>query len=152
VATILAAMIQEHERAAGAWQSEWEPLLELLRLAGSAAATLAELLAGLRVEPERMRSNLEATGELLMSESVVTALTGSLGRSKAQRLVTEATRAAVDGGSSFRDALLALPQVRECLGSSGVDAALDPSRYLGVCEELISRAVAAHYRGRRERP
>ena len=39
VATILAAMVQEHERAAGAWQSEWEPLLELLRLAGSAAAT-----------------------------------------------------------------------------------------------------------------
>ena len=27
VATLLAAMVQEHERAAGAWHSEWRPLL-----------------------------------------------------------------------------------------------------------------------------
>jgi 3-carboxy-cis,cis-muconate cycloisomerase len=151
VATILRAMVQEHERAAGAWQSEWEPLLELLRLGGSAAATLAELLAGLRVDPERMRSNLDATGELLMSESVATALTGSLGRVEAQRLVTEATRATAAGEVTFREALLALPEVRERLGASGVEWALDPSRYLGVCEELISRALAAHHRGRNER-
>jgi 3-carboxy-cis,cis-muconate cycloisomerase len=151
VATILGAMVQEHERAAGAWQSEWEPLLELLRLAGSAAATLADLLAGLQVDAERMRSNLGATGELLMSESVATALTESLGRTEAQRLVTEATQATAGGRSTFRDALLALPEVRERLGVSGVTVALDPSRYLGVCEELISRAVAAHHQGRRGR-
>ena len=30
VATLLAAMAQEHERAAGAWHAEWEPLRELL--------------------------------------------------------------------------------------------------------------------------
>jgi 3-carboxy-cis,cis-muconate cycloisomerase len=151
VATTLAAMVQEHERAAGAWQSEWEPLLELLRLAGSAAVTLAELLAGLHVDVERMRLDLSATGELIMSESVATALTESLGRPEAQRLVAEATRTTAGGGSTFRDALLALPEVRERLGAPGVDAALDPSRYLGVCDELISRAVAAHHRGRTER-
>ena len=49
VATILTAMGQEHERAAGAWQAEWEPLLELLRLTGSAAAALRDVLAGLEV-------------------------------------------------------------------------------------------------------
>src|SRR3954465_4598002 len=38
VATMLGAMAQEHERAAGAWQAEWETLSELLRLTGSAAA------------------------------------------------------------------------------------------------------------------
>ncbi len=151
VATILAAMVQEHERAAGAWQSEWEPLLELLRLAGSAAATVAELLAGLDVDVERMRSDLDATGELLMSESVATALTDALGRPRAQRLATEAARATADGSRTFREALLGFAEVREHLGPSGVDDALDPSRYLGVCEELISRAVAAHHRGRRER-
>ena len=32
VATLLAAMEQEHERAAGAWHAEWAPLRELLRL------------------------------------------------------------------------------------------------------------------------
>ena len=85
-----------------------------------------------------------------MAESVATALTDALGRPEAQRLATEAARATADGGLTFREALLALPEVREHLGASGLDAALDPGRYLGVTEELISRAVAAHHRGRRE--
>ena len=30
VATILACMVQEHERAAGGWQAEWPVLVELM--------------------------------------------------------------------------------------------------------------------------
>ena len=58
VATILAAMEQEHERAAGAWQAEWGTLSDLLMLTGSAAAWGRDLLEHLRVDPERMRANL----------------------------------------------------------------------------------------------
>jgi len=58
VATLLAAMVAEHERAAGAWQSEWGTLSELLRLCGSAAAWARDLLEGLEVVPERMAENL----------------------------------------------------------------------------------------------
>ena len=43
VATLLAAMVQEHERAAGAWHSEWRPLCDLLITAGSAAAWLRDV-------------------------------------------------------------------------------------------------------------
>jgi 3-carboxy-cis,cis-muconate cycloisomerase/3-oxoadipate enol-lactonase len=60
VATLLGAMAQEQERATGAWQAEWEPLAELLRLVGGAAARARELLEGLEVHPDRMRANLEA--------------------------------------------------------------------------------------------
>jgi len=59
VATILACMEQEHERAAGAWQAEWETQVELLGLTGSAAAWCRELLENLRVDPARMRENLD---------------------------------------------------------------------------------------------
>ncbi|HET6548728.1 MAG TPA: lyase family protein [Solirubrobacter sp.] len=55
VATLLAAMVGEHERAAGAWQSEWKPLSDLLLLTGSAAAWLHEALDGLEVDAQRMR-------------------------------------------------------------------------------------------------
>jgi 3-carboxy-cis,cis-muconate cycloisomerase len=58
VATALAAMEQEHERAAGAWQAEWGTHIELLVLAGSAAAWGRELLENLTVDPERMGANL----------------------------------------------------------------------------------------------
>jgi 3-carboxy-cis,cis-muconate cycloisomerase len=58
VATLLAAMVQEHERAAGAWQSEWRALRELLTSVGSAAAWLSTCLAGLTVDPRALEANL----------------------------------------------------------------------------------------------
>jgi 3-carboxy-cis,cis-muconate cycloisomerase len=73
VQTMLTAMPQEHERAAGRWQAEWGTLTDLLRLTGSAAAWAADLLVDLEVDRERMRVNLgdadpavpEAAGALI---------------------------------------------------------------------------------------
>ena len=64
-ATLGAAMPQEHERAAGAWHAEWEPLSDALALAGGAAANVREVTEGLEVHPARMRENLDATGGML---------------------------------------------------------------------------------------
>jgi 3-carboxy-cis,cis-muconate cycloisomerase len=58
VATLLGAMEQEHERAAGAWHAEWAPLRALLVATGSAAAWLRTGLEGLEVDAERMSANL----------------------------------------------------------------------------------------------
>ena len=58
VATLLAAMVQEHERAAGAWHSEWRPLCDLLITTGSAASWLRTSLEGLEVDAARMLANL----------------------------------------------------------------------------------------------
>ncbi len=147
VATMLGAMAQEHERGAGSWQAEWETLPELLRLTGSAAATLKELLEGLEVHPAKMRSDMEVTGGLVMSESVAAALAPALGRPDAQELVEKAARRSVDSGRPFRDVLLEVPAVADSLGVDGLDAALDPRAYLGVTAELIDRTLAAHRAG-----
>jgi 3-carboxy-cis,cis-muconate cycloisomerase len=144
VATMLGAMMQEHERGVGGWQAEWETLPALLRLTGSAAAILRELLSGLDVDPEKMRDDMEMTGALVMSESVAAALAVSLGRADAQDLVEKAARASVDSGRSFRDVLLESPSVTGSLSRDELDAALDPGAYLGVTAELIDRALAAH--------
>jgi 3-carboxy-cis,cis-muconate cycloisomerase len=144
VSTMLAAMAQEHERAAGAWQAESETLSDLLRLTGSAAAALRELLEGLEPDPERMRANLDATGGLLMTESVVTALTPSLGRAKAQELVEGAARSALDQGRPVRDLLAELPEVSESIGEDGLDRALAPESYLGAAGQLVDRAIRDH--------
>jgi len=143
-ATVLSAMAGEHERAAGPWQAEWEPLLELLRLAGSAASALRELLDGLEVDPARMRANLELTDGLIMSESVVAALTEQLTRGRAQELVARAAAAVAADGGSLRDALLSIPEVRGAIDPERLDEALAPESYLGVSSELIDRALAAH--------
>ena len=59
VATLLAAMIQEHERGAGSWHSEWRPLTELLTVTGSAASWLRTSLETLEVDGEQMRSRVD---------------------------------------------------------------------------------------------
>jgi 3-carboxy-cis,cis-muconate cycloisomerase len=144
VATVLGAMAQEHERAAGGWHAEWEPQRDLLRLVGSAAAWSRELLEGLEVDPARMRVNLDATGGLVMAEAAVAALAGPLGRARARELVDEAAQRAAADGRPLGDTLLEVPEVADRLGPAGVEAALDPERHLGSAQALIDRALAAH--------
>ncbi|MCW0213293.1 MAG: 3-carboxy-cis,cis-muconate cycloisomerase [Pseudonocardia sp.] len=61
VATLLASMDHEHQRAAGPWHAEWPTLTDLLRATGGAAARLRVCLAGLTVHPEAMARNLALT-------------------------------------------------------------------------------------------
>ena len=63
---LLAALPQEHERAAGAWHAEWGALSDALAGCGGAAAWLRETLAGLEVDVERMRANI---GDETLSEA-----------------------------------------------------------------------------------
>jgi 3-carboxy-cis,cis-muconate cycloisomerase len=60
VATLLAAAPQELQRAAGRWQAEWGTLTDLLRIVGGAAGHARRMLAGLRIDPDRMRANAAA--------------------------------------------------------------------------------------------
>ena len=54
---LLSAMVGEHERSAGAWQSEWAALSEAFRLAAGAVDGTLATLRGLSVDGERMRAN-----------------------------------------------------------------------------------------------
>jgi 3-carboxy-cis,cis-muconate cycloisomerase len=145
VSSLLAAMPQEHERAAGAWHAEWQTVTELLRLVGGAVRGTRELLSELRVDTARMRRNLELTGGLLMAENVAVRLAALVGRAEAQDLVAEVCRTAVNSGTPLREALLA--DLRIGLSEKEVDDALDPAGYVGCAGEFVDRALAAH-RGR----
>lgn len=147
VGTLFAAMPQEHERAAGAWQSEWEPIVELLRLVAAAAERTRELLAGLLVDPDRMAANLDLTRGMVMAESAAAPLMPSLGRTDAQHLVAGLCRRVVERGSTLREEMLADDTVREVLSEKDIEAVTEPADYLGSTNEFINRALAAHMRG-----
>jgi 3-carboxy-cis,cis-muconate cycloisomerase len=145
-ATLLAAMPQEHERAAGAWQAEWEPLGEALALTGGAAATMREVLEQLEVHPDRMRENLDATGGLLLAERVTMAVAERAGRLEAHGAVEAACERVAAGGGPLRDELLAEAVVGEHLSPAALDELLDPAGYLGSSSAFVERALAAHRR------
>ena len=55
---LLESVVQEHERAAGAWQAEWHALSTALAATGGAAAAVRRSLAALDVDADRMRANI----------------------------------------------------------------------------------------------
>jgi 3-carboxy-cis,cis-muconate cycloisomerase len=59
----LAAADQVDERADGAWHAEWDTLRLLARRTAVATSQTAELLEGLQVHPDRMKTNLETAEE-----------------------------------------------------------------------------------------
>jgi 3-carboxy-cis,cis-muconate cycloisomerase len=143
-ATVLVGSLeQEHERAAGAWQAEWDALVCALAYTGGALHALARALESLEVDSARMRKNLDLTGGLVLAERVAVLLMDRLGRAEAQEIVREAAAS----GTSFRDALLADP--RTGLEPAALDAALDPSTSLGSSDGLVDRALAFYENSRR---
>lgn len=145
VATLMTAQIQEHQRAAGPWHAEWLPLTELLRRTGSAVSWMLTGIERLRVHPDRMRANLEATGGFALSERVTTDLIPELGRMEAHRLVTGACDEAADSGRDLAQVLT------EHLGGlrtrEQVTDLLDPAAYLGSAPTFTDRVTTGEVAG-----
>jgi 3-carboxy-cis,cis-muconate cycloisomerase len=117
-AVLTGSLVQEHERALGGWHAEWDALSRALALTGGAAAAIADLLEGLKVDPERMRANLD---EAVLSERAVFELGIERGELADRPL---------------RDLL------SERLTGAEIEAALDPAGYVGSAAQLVDRALA----------
>jgi 3-carboxy-cis,cis-muconate cycloisomerase len=137
-AALVAGEPHEHERAAGTWQAEWPAITGALEGAGGAAAGARELLAGLEVDPARMRRNLDLTGGLVMAERVAYAAAGRVGLIEARRLVAAAAERSQED-VTFRQALAE----SEGLGltPAELDAALDPAAGLESAAALVDRVL-----------
>ncbi|MGW4940858.1 lyase family protein [Actinoplanes sp. NPDC004185] len=133
VATLLAAMAHEHQRAAGDWHAEWQPLRALLTSTGSAAHQLRRALTDLRVDAARMRANLDLTHGALLAERVAGALRPALG-TEAHAVV----RAALARGDLSTD-----PAITAHLDPADLAGLLAPGTYLGSADALIDRALNA---------
>jgi 3-carboxy-cis,cis-muconate cycloisomerase len=144
VGTVFNTMIQEHERAAGAWHAEWETVRELLRIAGGASHHAAALLGSLHVDARRMEENLASDGGLVMAESLALILSRHAGRSIAGDIVRRCSDDAIERHVAFANIVCSDPEVRSHLSDEQIAGALDPSGYLGSIEELIQRAQDTH--------
>lgn len=141
VPVLLDGMMQAHERAAGQWQAEWAALPDLFRYTAGAVAHAQAALANLQVHEERMRDNLGAAQGTIMAESLTAALSTVLGRAEATRLVEASVLDALTQSVTLREAAGASEAIRAVLDEAALDAALDPSNYLGSASVFIDRAM-----------
>ncbi len=142
VATMLGAMVQEHERGLGGWQAEWQTLPEICLLTSGALREMTNVAVGLEVHPDRMQANLAISGGLLLAESVSMALAPTLGRDRAHHRVAAACRQAATTQQPLRAVLLQDETIAGLLPAAELDRLLDPANYLGVAGELVDRVLA----------
>jgi len=139
---LFGAMAQEHERAIGAWQAEWEALPALFRYTAGAVDRVRAAVGDLHVDAERMAQNIRLAGGLIMAEALTAALATRVGRDTAYRMVESASARAIESGLTLRETAADDPEIREALGPADLAAAFDPLAYLGAADVFIDRALA----------
>jgi adenylosuccinate lyase len=108
---------------------------------GDLLSRLGEVLRGLRLDPVRMRRNLDLGGGLIMAEAVMLELGATLGRQHAHDVVYDAAQLAFVEGHPFSKVLAADPRVTAHLDPAAVDGLLDPVAYTGLCADMAREAA-----------
>lgn len=141
VSTMLAAMLQEHERAAGGWQAEWSTLPELAEIAVESSEAIASALETLCIDVKKMHDDLEVRGGSAMAEALAVALAARVGRTEAMTLVERLCRTAVREGRSLRDVAAADPDVSRWLSWNDLDRVVAPGNFLGSAGSFVERVL-----------
>jgi adenylosuccinate lyase len=130
-----------HERDISHSSAERVTLPDACCMLDYALERAAWMISGLRVFPERMRANLDASGGLAGSSAALLALVdGGWTREDAYAAVQRAAMAAWEGKGGFRDLLLGEPGVAEAVGGpAGLDAAVDPARFVANAGPIFQR-------------
>jgi len=144
VSSFLSSMVQEHERAAGGWQSEWATISSIVQAAGLAAASMAEVAEGLTVDAARMRANLDATRGTIFAERATVLLSGKLGRELTSSLVERALAESAATGRNFVDVLAGMPEVIAVLDAPTLRDLHLPESYLGAAEAFRRNLLSSH--------
>lgn len=117
-------------------------LPQLGALTGSALDEALVIAEGMRVDPQRMRANLDLDGGLIMAEAQMIQLADHLGREHAHDLVYEAATRARKTNRVLADVL---PEVANEQGKTDLlpERLVQPEDYPGEAVHIVSSAVDA---------
>ncbi|WP_158971280.1 class-II fumarase/aspartase family protein [Chachezhania sediminis] len=140
-AVVLDAMLQEHERGLGHGYRERMAICDATAQLAGAATLSAELLAGLEVNVDRMRANLDLTGGLIHSEAAMIHLSEKLGRLRAHAVLHEVAHRVGNGGAGFEAALAEV--AGETLPPGLTDAAAGTDAAAAMIDRVLARIGGA---------
>jgi len=134
---MLDALVQDHERATGQWHVEWVAVATAFLSTSGALRAATELLAGLEVDVEAMRQNLDMSGGLIVAEAVMMGLAPKLGRQVAHDAVYECCRESLETGKSFLSALENHPKIAGIADLDQLADLVSPENYLGAAPTMV---------------
>jgi 3-carboxy-cis,cis-muconate cycloisomerase len=147
VAALLDAMVEDHERATGPWEIEWIALPEIFLLSAGILAQTRFLVSGLQIDAKKMRSNLDITRGLIVSEAVMMGVAPFLGRQRAHDLIYDICRQVIATGRPLLDLLAENEAISAQLDRAALAKLCDPANYLGQAGEMVDRVLAMHREG-----
>ena len=103
-------------------------------------ARMTEILRGLRVFPERMRNNLDATHGLVFSGQLLLDLVeAGAPRNEAYQWVQEQAMAAWESDGNFRERIAGDPRIAQYLDAGGIERAFGLERQLHAVDDIFRR-------------
>ena len=138
----LEAMMTEHEADRSSTLMMGTAEQRAAIATGDMLAKLAEVCRGMRLDPARMRANLDLGGGLIMAEAVMLDLGLAIGRQHAHDAVYDAAQDAFVKGARFADLLAADPRVTAHIDANAIARLLDPAAYTGLCAKMARDAAA----------
>ena len=117
---------------------------------GDMLARLGEIMRGLKVDPKRMRANLDLGGGLIMAEAVMLDLGAAIGRQHAHDVVYDAAQATVVEGKPFAELLAADTRLTKHMDRKAIDRLLDPTAYTGLCADMAREGATRAGQASRE--
>ena len=148
----LEAIVTWHERDLSQSASERFIIPESFILTDHMLDSMIRILAGLKVNEQRMSENLTRFKDPLMSEAVMTALVSKgMPRLEAHKLLQQLLSQSRIDNMPFNETLSRNPLVTRYLSREEIEAALDARGYLGVSGHLVDVAVERAVAERRAR-
>lgn len=142
VSLAMEAMQMEHEADRSMGLMMQEATESACVAAGDVLSRLLVVISGLRLFPDRMRSNLDLSAGLIMGEAVMMRLGERLGRQTAHDIVYEAAQEAALNDRSFAAILSSDPRVSGHLTQDDMEGILDPATYTGLGGNMAREAAA----------
>ena len=137
LATVTTAAAEAvEERSDGAWHAEWAPLAELMVLALSSLSLLEDMVAGLSVEPEAMRRNLDAASPGIYGERLTTAFGDRLTKTQIQEIIVPGGDPSARLATALADTPGPTPPRAELEGFFA------PEDYLGEAEDIRQTIIS----------
>jgi adenylosuccinate lyase len=109
---------------------------------GDLLVRLREVMRGLKLNPERMRANLDIGQGLIMAEALMLSLGAEIGRQEAHDVVYDAAQEAGQGHGDFASLLAADERVTKHLAPERIREMLDPAAYTGESADVARDAAA----------
>jgi 3-carboxy-cis,cis-muconate cycloisomerase len=142
-ASLMDAMVADHERSTGPWEIEWVAMPEIFCLTSGALKQTRFILSGLEVDAAQMRRNIDLTHGLVMSEAVMMGLGPYIGREYAHDLVYDICRESLKQQRPLIDLLSEHPEISKHVSREQLASFCDPMNNLGQAGVMVDRVLAS---------